>query len=38
VQLTEAAISAAIAEGSIDHALVVIAFHALEVHRRTHVR
>jgi ADP-ribose pyrophosphatase len=38
LQLTEAAISAAIADGSIDHALVVIAFHALEVHRRTHAR
>lgn len=38
VQLTEAEVSAALADGSIDHALVVIAFHALELHRRAHAR
>jgi ADP-ribose pyrophosphatase len=33
---TEAEVAAAIANGAIDHALVVVAFHALELHRRTH--
>jgi ADP-ribose pyrophosphatase len=35
---TEAEVTDAIATGSIDHALVVIAFHALESHRRTSAR
>lgn len=35
---TEAEVAAAIANGEIDHALVVVAFHAFELHRRTHAR
>src|SRR3954469_5268951 len=38
VRRTEAEVSAAITDGTIDHALVVIAFHALELHRRAHAR
>jgi ADP-ribose pyrophosphatase len=34
--MSQAQVQAALADGSIDHALVVIAFHALELHRRTH--
>ena len=33
---TEAEVAAALANGSIDHALVVVAFQALELHRRAH--
>jgi 8-oxo-dGTP pyrophosphatase MutT (NUDIX family) len=33
--MPERDVTAALVDGSIDHALVVIAFHALELHRRT---
>jgi ADP-ribose pyrophosphatase len=35
---TESEVEALLADGSIDHALVVIAFHALALHRRAQLR